>query len=135
MDLLYRAGDTIATSGGVMGKHIVSAGLLLVLSASPCHAQEQGAQPASKTVFERNTQPIDIFKNGLGTFTRPISSSNKEAQAFFDQGFQMMYAFAKPEAIRSFREAWKRDANCAICYWGEAWAWGSYLNAPMSPDE
>ena len=41
----------------------------------------------------------------------------------------MMYAFAKPEAVRSFREAWKRDPNCAICYWGEAWAWGSYLNA------
>ncbi len=109
----------------------MSAGLLLVLSASLSHAQEQGAQAAApKTVFERNTQPIDLFKNGLGTFTRPISSSNKEAQAFFDQGFQMMYAFAKPEAIRSFREAWKRDANCAICYWGEAWAWGSYLNAP-----
>ena len=23
----------------------------------------------------------------------------------------MMYAFAKPEAVRSFREAWKRDAE------------------------
>ena len=46
-----------------------------------------------------------------------------------------MYAFAKPEAIRSFREAWKRDPNCAICYWGEAWAWGSYLNGPMNADE
>jgi tetratricopeptide (TPR) repeat protein len=118
-----------------MGKHIVSAGLLLVLSTPLSHAQGQGGQPAPKTVFERNTEPIDIFKNGLGRFTRPISSSNKEAQAFFDQGFQMMYAFAKPEAIRSFREAWKRDADCAICYWGEAWAWGSYLNGPMSPDE
>ena len=59
----------------------------------------------------------------------------KEAQAFFDQGFQMMYAFAKPEAVRSFREAWKRDPDCAICYWGEAWAWGSYLNGPMTPEE
>jgi tetratricopeptide (TPR) repeat protein len=118
-----------------MGKHIVSAGMLLALSVSLSQAQGQGTQPAAKTVFERNTQPIDIFKNGLGSFTHPISSSNKEAQAFFDQGFQMMYAFAKPEAIRSFREAWKRDANCAICYWGEAWAWGSYLNGPMSPDE
>ena len=59
----------------------------------------------------------------------------QEAQAFFDQGFQMMYAFAKPEAVRSFREAWKRDPDCAICYWGEAWAWGSYLNAPMNAEE
>ncbi len=47
----------------------------------------------------------------------------------------MMYAFAKPEAVRSFREAWKRDPDCAICYWGEAWAWGSYLNAPMNAEE
>ena len=46
-----------------------------------------------------------------------------------------MYAFAKQDAARSFREAWRRDPNCAICYWGEAWAWGSYLNGPMRPAE
>jgi tetratricopeptide (TPR) repeat protein len=96
-------------------------------------AQQQ--RPAQPSVFERYSAPIEIFKTGLGTFTRPMSSSNKEAQAFFDQGFQMMYSFAKPEAVRSFREAWKRDPNCAICYWGEAWAWGSYLNAPMTAQE
>lgn len=93
------------------------------------------AQTARKSVYERYTEPITIYKTGLGTFTRPISSTSQEAQAFFNQGFQMMYAFAKPEAVRSFREAWKRDPDCAICYWGEAWAWGSYLNAPMSVDE
>ena len=112
------------------------AAVLLCICAVAPRAHGQGAQPAApKTVFERNTQPIEIYKSGLGTFTRPISSVNKEAQAFFDQGFQMMYAFAKPEAIRSFREAWKRDPNCAICYWGEGWAWGSYLNGPMIADE
>jgi tetratricopeptide (TPR) repeat protein len=119
-----------------MGRTRTLVVIILAAAAAASHAQEQGAQaPAPKTVFERNTQPIDIYKAGLGKFTRPMSSSNKEAQAFFDQGFQMMYAFAKPEAIRSFREAWKRDPNCAICYWGEAWAWGSYLNGPMSADE
>ena len=64
-----------------------------------------------------------------------MSSTHREAQAFFDQGFQMMYSFAKPEAVRSFREAWKRDPECAICYWGEAWAWGSYLNGPMIAEQ
>ena len=81
------------------------------------------------------SEPIALFKVGLGPFTRKISSSNPEAQAFFDQGFQMEYAFAKLDAVRSFREAWKRDPNCAICYWGEAWAWGSYLNGPMSAEQ
>src|SRR5688500_8367179 len=119
-----------------MGNRTALLGLLLLLSMPSSNAQEQGSQaPAPKTVFESNTQPIALYKTGLGTFTRPISSPNKEAQAFFDQGFQMMYAFAKPEAIRSFRESWKRDPNCAICYWGEAWAWGSYLNGPMGADE
>ena len=86
------------------------------------------APPRPQSIEQRYTAPIELFKTGLGSFTKPISTTNKEAQAFFDQGFQMMYAFAKPEAVRSFRESWKRDPNCAICYWGEAWAWGSYLN-------
>jgi tetratricopeptide (TPR) repeat protein len=103
--------------------------------SQPQTAQTPTSAPSGQTVFERYTKPIELFKTGLGTFTRPISSSNKEAQAFFDQGFQMMYAFAKAEAVRSFRESWKRDANCAVCYWGEAWAWGSYLNAPMTAEE
>jgi tetratricopeptide (TPR) repeat protein len=39
-----------------------------------------------------------------------------------------MYGFAKGEAGRSFREAQKRDPQCAICYWAEAWAWGPYVS-------
>ncbi len=70
-------------------------------------------------------EPIRLYANILGTFTRPISSRDPQAQAYFNQGFRLMYAFAKPEAGRSFREAQRRDPNCAICYWGEAWAWGS----------
>ena len=104
------------------------AGICIVLAAAV-----QAQQP--RPLYDRYTEPIQIYKVGLGTFTKPMSSTSKEAQAFFDQGFQMMYSFAKPEAVRSFREAWKRDAECAICYWGEAWAWGSYLNAPMTAEE
>jgi tetratricopeptide (TPR) repeat protein len=101
-----------------------------------CFALSAAAQTQQpRSLYDRYTEPITIFKTGLGTFTKPISSASKEAQSFFDQGFQMMYSFAKPEAVRSFREAWKRDPDCAICYWGEAWAWGSYLNAPMSSEE
>ena len=100
-----------------------------------CLVTSAAAFGQQKPLFDRYTEPIEIFKTGLGSFSRPISSTNKEAQAFFDQGFQMMYAFAKPEAVRSFRESWKRDPNCAICYWGEAWAWGSYLNSPMNATE
>jgi tetratricopeptide (TPR) repeat protein len=79
-------------------------------------------------------EPIRLYTVGLGTFTRPISSSNPEAQAYFNQGFQLMYGFAKAEAGRSFREAQKRDPQCAICYWGEAWAWGPYVSEGMTAE-
>ena len=93
-----------------MGKILTC--IVVAVSVAGSLASAAGAQPpAQRSVFERYTEPIQIFKTGLGTFTKPISSTNKEAQAFFDQGFQMMYAFAKPEAVRSFRESWKRDAE------------------------
>jgi tetratricopeptide (TPR) repeat protein len=117
----------------VIGPCLRPAALVIGLVCLALPASAQPRQPQS--LYDRYTEPIAIFTTGLGTFSKPMSSSSREAQAFFDQGFQMMYAFAKPEAVRSFREAWKRDPDCAICYWGEAWAWGSYLNAPMSAEE
>jgi tetratricopeptide (TPR) repeat protein len=106
----------------------------LIASSSVSWAQESHLDaPGEVPKYVRD--PIPLYTTGLGPFHRPISSKNKEAQAFFDQGFQMMYAFARLDAVRSFREAWKRDPECAICYWGEGWAWGSYLNGPMSADQ
>ncbi|MBI2188915.1 MAG: hypothetical protein HYU37_17590 [Acidobacteria bacterium] len=109
--------------------------LLLVITFAVAAVPAPAQAPPSRSLYERYTEPIPLRTNSLGAFTRPISSTNAEAQAFFDQGFQMMYAFGKPEAVRSFRESWKRDPECAICYWGEAWAWGSYLNGPMNAEE
>lgn len=96
---------------------------------APVSAQDDVSYPSE---FD---EPMPLYGEALGDFTRPISSANTEAQAYFDQGFQLMYAFAKEAAARSFREAWKRDPNCAACYWGEAWAWGPYLNGAMREDE
>jgi tetratricopeptide (TPR) repeat protein len=98
-----------------------------VLAAAPQH--DEHALPAD---FE---EPIRLYTTGLGSFTRPISSHKTQAQAYFNQGFQLMYAFAKAEAGRSFREAQRRDPTCAICYWGEAWAWGSYVNGRMTAQQ
>jgi len=104
-----------------------SAGLLA--RQEPQHDMSGPMPPA------RYIEPIKLFTVGLGPFKRPISSNNQDAQAFFNQGMQMMYAFAKVDAVRSFRMSWTADPNCAICYWGEAWAWGSYLNGAMTATE
>lgn len=95
----------------------------------PALAQHDGAHGISyPAAFD---EPMPLVKAGLGPLTRPITTSLPEAQAFFDQGLQLLYAFTPPDAARSFREAWKRDPDCAMCYFGEAWAWGPYLNGAM----
>ena len=106
---------------------------VLVTLAFPHPAAAQ--EPAEPALPESFDEPIPLYTSSLGTFTRPISSTSTKARQYFDQGFQLMYAFAKEDAARSFREAQKHDPDCAICYWGEAWAWGSYLNGPMRPVE
>ena len=75
------------------------------------------------------------YRDALGPLTRPVTTTSSEAQKFFDQGVQMMYAFTPLRAARSFRQAQRDDPDCAMCFWGEAWAWGPYLNGPMGPDD
>lgn len=112
----------MTTVGPAMAQHDMNMGGGTSAPAKP------GAMPELPKYV---ADPIPIYTVGLGPFTKTITTSNPEAQALFTQGMQMMYSFAKLDAVRSFRAAWQRDASCAICYWGEAWAWGSYLNGPM----
>ena len=115
-----------------MKTRCVVAAIVLAASVATPTAQQRSTDPGPPPFL---AAPIPLYKVGLGTFTRKISSENTEAQAYFDQGFQLVYSFAKVDAIRSFREAWKRDPECAICYWGEALAWGSNLNQQIGPDD
>ncbi len=75
------------------------------------------------------------YSEAVGPLHRPIATASAEAQKFFDQGLQMLYAFTPLRAARSFRQAQREDPDCAICYWGEALAWGPYLNGPMGADD
>jgi tetratricopeptide (TPR) repeat protein len=113
----------------------VAVGVALSWGAQPPARVAAAGQHHERPLPADFDEPIRLYTVGLGKFTRPISSSNAEAKAYFDQGFQLMYAFAKAEAGRSFREAQKRDAQCAMCYWGEAWAWGSYVNGRMTAQQ
>ena len=103
--------------------------LALVLTVMP------GPRAAHAQVPEAG-EPFPLFRAGLGDLDRPVTTDSPEAQAYFDQGLQLMYAFATGDGLRSFREAWSIDPDCAMCWWGEAWALGPYLNGPMqSADE
>ena len=76
-------------------------------------------------------QPMRLYTVGLGPYSWRVTTRSREAQAFYDQGVQLLFSFTPEDAARSFREAQKHDSACAMCYLGEAWAWGPYLNGPM----
>jgi tetratricopeptide (TPR) repeat protein len=66
----------------------------------------------------------------LGNHAYAITAA-RGAQAYFDQGLRLTYAFNHAEAIRAFREAARHDPGCAMCYWGVAYAYGPNINAAM----
>ncbi len=70
---------------------------------------------------------------GMSSHHHPVSTSNAEAQKFFDQGLRFVYAFNHEEAIRSFRQAAKLDPNLAMAHWGIALALGPNINLDVDP--
>src|SRR5213082_830726 len=65
---------------------------------------------------------------GYGDWHHPVSTKNAQAQAFFDQGLRLIYAFNHNEAMRSFRRAAELDPKLAMAHWGIALALGSNYN-------
>lgn len=90
------------------------------------HAQEGRLAP------EMTVEPeFPLYTAVLGPLSRGITTDSPAAQAYFDQGLQMIYAFTMPAAIASFEEAQRQDPDCAMCFYGEAWARGPYLNGGL----
>ena len=89
----------------------------------------------AKYLFEVDTtkQIAPLFQN-LGDLHFKISTANERAQAFFDQGIRLTYAFNHAEAHRAFMEAARLDPNSAMSYWGQAYALGPNIN-DMFPDD
>src|ERR1044072_8872343 len=69
----------------------------------------------------------------LGSHTFSVTTKNRQAQLFMNQGLNLAYAFNHAEAGRAFREAARLDPNLAMAYWGEALVLGPNINAPMDP--
>lgn len=80
------------------------------------------------------SKPIAPLFDNLGNHHFAVTTNSKEAQAYFDQGVRLVYAFNHAEAHRSFREAVRLDPQCAMAYWGQALALGPNINDPF-PDQ
>lgn len=79
------------------------------------------------TALAQTKQTYSLIE-GLGTHHHAVNTSNPEAQKFFDQGLNLIYAFNHDEAVRSFQHAAELDPNMAMAYWGMALGVGANIN-------
>jgi tetratricopeptide (TPR) repeat protein len=70
----------------------------------------------------------------LGKHVFPVTTKNKEAQLFINQGVNLSFAFNHAESARAFREAARLDPQLAMAYWGQALVLGPNINAGMDPN-
>ncbi|MEO1253016.1 MAG: tetratricopeptide repeat protein [Pseudomonadota bacterium] len=70
----------------------------------------------------------------LGQISYGVTTSEPDAQAWFNQGLAYTYNFNHGEAVKAFKRAQEIDPDCAMCFWGEAFALGPNINAPMSEE-
>ncbi|BFO18849.1 hypothetical protein SHKM778_52370 [Streptomyces sp. KM77-8] len=66
----------------------------------------------------------------LGDHRRPVTTASAEAQLWFDRGLIWTYAFNHEEAVACFERAAEADPDCAMAYWGIAYALGPNYNKP-----
>jgi predicted Zn-dependent protease len=93
---------------------------LICVAAIAQHPAEHAAAPAT----------LDA---GLSDLHWKVSTSNAEAQRFFDQGMRYLYAFNHEQAVRSFTHATELDPELAMGYWGAALALGPNINMDVDP--
>ena len=104
--------------------------LTVALLSVACTADSRGAELAD----EKKLPSIELIPQALGPSHWEISTENEEAQALFDQGMQLRWAYNMKEGARSMATARRADPNCAMCYWGEAFLLGSFLNGGMTEE-
>jgi tetratricopeptide (TPR) repeat protein len=130
-------------------KSIPIYGLTFILLANSCGISEKKGstlQSDRRALYENYCMPeladnvwytsskkAPLFK-GLDGIRFKITTTSREAQAYFNQGMMLAYGFNHAEAARSFYEAARLDTSCAMCQWGFAYVLGPNYNAGMEPD-
>src|SRR5579859_199013 len=98
--------------------------VVVLLCAFCLNSSSRSSSPQVST--DNDVTPLLL--PGLGTHHHPISTTNPEAQKYFDQGLMLVLGFNRAEAVRSFRRAAQLDPKAAMPYWGMALAYGRHMN-------
>jgi tetratricopeptide (TPR) repeat protein len=101
---------------------------LLVGSANPVSVAQQRCMggmamgsakgmDGMQTVPPPEQLPVPIRMSGIGNSHISITAT-PEAQAWFDQGLNLMHDFWDYESAKAFEQGIRVDPKCAMCWWG-----------------
>jgi len=88
---------------------------------------------AERNPTQKATQAVML--TGVGNGASPADTTNREAQAWFNEGLNLYHAFNHNEANAAFAKAASLDPNCALCEWGVALGLGPTLNYGVTADQ
>ena len=75
------------------------------------------AAPSSAIALELSERPVTL-RTGIGSEHDAVSTSSKQAQAFYDQGLAYLHSYVWVEAARSFHQALRLDSSVALAHLG-----------------
>ncbi len=73
---------------------------------------------------------MDEYPYDLGAYSCPVTTTSELAQRWFDRGLIWTYGFHHEEAVRCYERAVEADPDCAMAWWGIAYAGGPNYNMP-----
>jgi hypothetical protein len=121
-------------------------GAALAVAALPVEAGQNSERATAASPSAASCLPADtpkpeevlgppVLVDGLGYAGIVPDTASAEARRWFEQGVRLIWAYDEVEAIRAFEQAQKIDGDCAMCFWGEAWARGPTLNLQPRTEE
>ena len=108
---------------------VLLCGLSAIGAGRPSAAQQATHDMATHNMADMETipppeqLPVPVKMDGIGNSHITIKAT-PEAQAWFDQGLNLLHDFWDYESQKAFEQAIRVDPNCAMCWWGLAQAVG-----------
>ena len=91
--------------------------LFVALPARAQHQDHEGREVTGLVPREILERPVPL-RQGIGKVHEEVTTTSREAQAFYDQGLAYLHSFVWIEAARSFHQALRSDPSMAMAFLG-----------------
>ena len=110
-------------------------GTVALGALSACNKRPEPPVPAPTNQSAHESAPAAApagprtkLLGNLGSYQRPIKTTNADAQKFFDEGLTLLYGFNHDESFKSFERAAALDPASPMPHWGMSLALGTNIN-------